>query len=125
MIVRRGQTVGHSVAATACRRSLLRRTRTATVRLIPIAGALTNLRSVARLPSPMGIAAMPRSPLTRRRAVPLRRGRILRPAGATLRLLALTLRRAAATRRRRVPTLHRAAVTAVVVVAVAMVVVAA
>ena len=74
-------------------------------RLIPIMGALTSLRSAARVPRPMGIAAMPSSPLTRRRVVTLSRGRILRPAAATRRHLVHTLHRL-------LPTLPRVAATA-------------
>src|SRR5260370_19859439 len=96
MIVRRRQTVGHSAAATARHRGLPRRTTAVTGRIMPTAGALTSLRRAARVPRPMGIAAMPSSLLTRRRAV-LRHGRILRPAAATQRRLVPTLRRAAAT----------------------------
>src|SRR5437899_5852520 len=91
------RTAARSAAATARPRGLRRRTPTAIGRIIPTAGAPTSLRSAARVPRRMGIAAMPSSPLPRR-AVTLRRGRILRPA--------------AATRRRLVPTLHRAAATA-------------
>lgn|SRR6266571_532132 len=119
MIVRRGQMVGLSVAAIARPRVLQRQITTtiarvilavgaptsrhsamttATARITPTAGVLMRRHSGITAARPTGIVAMPSSPLTRRRAVTLRRGRILRPA--------------AATQRRLVPTLHRAAATA-------------